>query len=257
MQLLYLLLVLVTTVAGANPTSYTRSNVASVTVHQVVIDPTQVDITIGLPKDGIGHSESFSSITKRTKPLAAITGGFFDTKTLFPIGDVVLDGKILYDGYIGPAFVVLQDGTPQIVSEEDYKQIPKFGLRCAIQTGPTLVKDGKQSIHLSAEGFTSYLLQPALRTAIGLTADHKLVMVAVTSVASLDKLSEIMIQLGCVQAVALDGGASTGLCYDYTMKVHPGRAMAMVILVLPKSLSLSPLLPTQSIPQSSTSPQRS
>lgn len=233
MKLLFLLLLVLATLsaATANPVSYSRGSIAGATVHHVVIDPTQVDITLGLPQDGIGHSESFSSITKRTKPLAAITGGFFDTKTLFPIGDVVLDGKILYDGYVGPAFVVLQDGTPQIISEEDYKQMPKFGLRCAIQTGPTLVKDGKQSIHLSTEGFTSYLLQPAIRTAIGLTAEHKLVMVAVTSVVSLDKLSEIMIQLGCVQAVALDGGASTGLYCDEEMKVHPGRQMVMVLMV--------------------------
>jgi len=227
------LLCLLVLMAMSAPISFLHGTVAGVPVHQVEIDLTSQNlyVTVCLSK---GHGESFDSMTKRLSPLAAITGGFYDTKTFKPIGDIVIDGKIIHDGCIGPAFIVSAlDNSVQIVSQEEYRTIPKNTLRLGIQTGPTLVKDGKIALDPGAEGF--HIARSAQRTAIGLTADGKLILIATDVPIYLYKLADVMLKAGCISAVTLDGGGSTGIYYDGKVKVHPARLMVSLLVILPKN----------------------
>jgi exopolysaccharide biosynthesis protein len=79
-------------------------------IHRVALDLTSLDVTVCLAKGG--HGESFGSMVKRLKPVAAITGDFYNPMTLKSVGDIVVDGKILYDGCIGPALVISKNGSP-------------------------------------------------------------------------------------------------------------------------------------------------
>lgn len=49
-----------------------------------------------LGKDTIGSTETLSSMAKRTGAVAAVNGGFFDTASGVPIGNVFIDGKAEY-----------------------------------------------------------------------------------------------------------------------------------------------------------------
>ena len=73
---------------------------------------------------------------------------------MLPCGDVVVDGRYVYDGCTGPAFVIPKKGFPQILSQSDYDKLDKPTLKLGMQTGPTLVKHGKAALNLKGEGFT-------------------------------------------------------------------------------------------------------
>lgn len=84
--------------------------------------------------------------------------------------------------------------------------------------GPRLISGGKAAMDLAAEGIQpnfSTTLHP--RTAIGSTKDGDIWLVIVegrqsmSRGASLEELSAIMLRLGCVEAMNLDGGGSSTL----------------------------------------------
>jgi hypothetical protein len=88
-----------------------------------------------------------------------------------------------------------------------------------------LVEDGKNVAPKSREG---NMLQTHPRTAIGVTADRKLILAIVdgrqpkfSEGMHLDELAELMILAGCVEAINLDGGGSTTLAFDYYSDRRP------------------------------------
>lgn len=75
------------------------------------------------------------------------------------------------------------------------------------------------------------MLQTHPRTAIGVTADQKLIIAVVdgrqpkfSEGMHLDELAELMILAGCVEAINLDGGGSTTLGFDYYNDRKPDGA---------------------------------
>lgn len=90
-------------------------------------------------------------------------------------------------------------------------------LEVSVGAGPRLVKDGQvygNADTYRAEGFrdpgiTSY---DALRSCIGIRGDGRLVIV--TAYTNLAQLSKIMINLGCTDAMNLDGGGSSNIYVD-------------------------------------------
>lgn len=92
-----------------------------------------------------------------------------------------------------------------------------LGIKQIIGGGPRLVRDGLVHITGEAERFQAdILVGRAPRTALGFTADNKLLLVTVNgrqpgiSVGmTLNELAELMLELGAVQAMNLDGGGST------------------------------------------------
>ena len=89
---------------------------------------------------------------------------------------------------------------------------------------PRLVEKGAICTTLEA-GF-----QVTPRTAVGTLADGKLVIVS-TSAASIQQMRELMLQLGCVDALNLDGGASTALAYQGKILRSAGRPLTTTLQV--------------------------
>ena len=92
----------------------------------------------------------------------------------------------------------------------------------AVGGGPLLVKDGKSLINystnyelLQSDVYGSGVLSP--RTAVGYTADGKMILFVcdgrstISQGATLDELAELMIELGCTNALNLDGGGSSAM----------------------------------------------
>ena len=85
-----------------------------------------------------------------------------------------------------------------------------------ISGGPVLLRDGAVSVDAEQEGFpSSFYAKRHPRTAVGKTADGDIWMVAIDgrqeiSVgATLEETAKVMLRLGCVDAINLDGGGST------------------------------------------------
>ncbi|NLM39329.1 MAG: phosphodiester glycosidase family protein [Firmicutes bacterium] len=142
-----------------------------------------------------------------------IVVGIYQGNADIPENGLVLSGH----GAARDFLATLQVGDAvevQLALEPDWFAL---GVEQIIGGGPRLVRDG--IVHITGE---TELFQPdvlvgrAPRTALGFTADHKLLLVTVNgrqpgiSVGmTLAELAELMIELGAVQAMNLDGGGST------------------------------------------------
>lgn len=93
-------------------------------------------------------------------------------------------------------------------------------VKFAVGGGPTLVSSGKAIVDWKEERFKdTFALNRHPRSAVGITANGDVCLVAVdgrqpgiSDGVTLDELAQIMVRLGCVQAMNLDGGGST--CLD-------------------------------------------
>lgn len=110
------------------------------------------------------------------------------------------------------------------------------GVTTIVGGGPRLVKDS--AIVTEPEGQFAYSnsfkgTYAAPRTAIGTTADNKLLLVVVKS-ATIQQMRELMLHLGCVDAFNLDGGGSTAMYYQGQTLATPGRELTTTLQVFIK-----------------------
>lgn len=101
-----------------------------------------------------------------------------------------------------------------------------------ISGAPDLVINGKISTAKLPPGFTDsrFTTVSANRTAIGVKKDGLLLLMSVKNV-RISELKEIMLKLGCVSAINLDGGASSGMYYDGKVVAKPGRKLATLLYI--------------------------
>lgn len=127
------------------------------------------------------------------------------------------------------------DGTPATNTEIDWDSI-----RSGVGAGPTLVKDSKIVVDPVKEGFKELKITEtrAARSFIGVTADDMLVMGTVSDV-NVYELAEITQKMGLVEAMNLDGGASSGLYYAGAYLTKPGRLLSNAIVI--KQYKLQPI----------------
>lgn len=117
----------------------------------------------------------------------------------------------------------------------DGEPLGAFGFaREAIGCGPRLVTDGRITVDPAAEGFRDpkILYFSAARSAVGLTDDGW--MILATSGGTIREMADVMRGLGATQAMAFDGGASTGLWYRGAYITPPGRLLNNALLIVPK-----------------------
>jgi len=128
----------------------------------------------------------------------------------------------------------------------DLEGLPVWPARHAVAAGPVLVMDGEVHVTTDAEVFFGTKI-PELnpRTAAGVTADGALLVVVVdgrqrdSRGASLIELAQIMLDLGSVEAINLDGGGSSTLIVDGALVNRPlggqiERQIMSALLVLEK-----------------------
>jgi len=126
-------------------------------------------------------------------------------------------------------------------------------LRHAIGGGPRLVKDGRPHITAMPEHFRADVYAGAAsRTAVGITREGRLLLVAVEAVGggdgerdgmTLQELASTMIKLGAWQAMNLDGGGSTTFVADGRMLNTPddgaARRVSNALLVFTRRMAAS------------------
>ncbi|MBZ0187487.1 MAG: phosphodiester glycosidase family protein [Candidatus Obscuribacterales bacterium] len=88
----------------------------------------------------------------------------------------------------------------------------------AVSGGPTLIKDGKLFVGLKDEHFNLAWTSSKItrRTACGITKDNKMILATVEGSHNMWDLAKFMQQLGCVDAMNLDGGGSTTMVVNGT-----------------------------------------
>lgn len=181
-----------------------------------------------------------------TGAIAGINGGYFNHSDGWPVSHVLADGRALTDPEHNRAlrdnpqlrpilptifgaraeWRALSDGRWAIAPHD----APVGGtLVDALQAGPTLLPHPA----LEQEGFVTRdahgrvlrdgigSLAPAARSALGLTAEGDLLLVAVGGRGlTIAQLAALMTHLGATRAMALDGGSSTTLVWKSGARVH-------------------------------------
>ncbi len=219
----------------ADSVGYEKFFFKNIPVDSVKIDIRDKNIEIKPVIVGKGY-KSFSAMMKEEKPITAINGTYFDTKTFRPVGTILIDGKLRCIGDKGTAFCLNNDGSIsfKLVSGILGSKIDWTGVNHALCSGPTLISLSvtKDIYSFKKEGFRYQgLYLPAWRSAIGLTIHNKIVFVNVKSNIYFEDLIEIMQFLKCKDAIALDGGSATALYYRGKYITYPGRAMTNIVVV--------------------------
>jgi large repetitive protein len=152
----------------------------------------------------------------------------------------VLPGTMLMS--LGPNLVAnlpaITNGTSvtiRVATEPDLS-----GVQTAIGSGPMLVRDGRRQ---EVTARTSEQLHP--RSALGWNDQYLYLAVAdgrqkgISTGLRLSEMADFLIELGCQQAITMDGGPSTRLILNGTTINHPiqgrDRDIANAIVVLRKS----------------------
>lgn len=222
------------TFAHASPIGYRVEFVNGVGVHivQVNLGSPSVKVTPVLSSRYPGGAEPFGVICAREKPVAAITGTFFSRTSLLPIGDIMIDGRLVHFGGMGSALAITPD------NRVDFRRIPwgrqqDWGMyEMVMAAGPMLLEGGEVALAPAHEKFRDpRVLGRASRAAVGVTAHNKLLMVTTRQSISLWQLARVMRDLGCTAAINLDGGSSTGLYYRGSSIVRPSRSLVNVLAV--------------------------
>lgn len=233
---LALLIILTTFLASlislASPSiSYRKAKVGRTWVNIITADlnSPSVRVTPAVARRGIGTCESFRSMIRRTRPNAAIDGTFFCTRTLKPTGDIVIDGQLVYRGYLGTAVAFGECNSVRFVDCQTYRWAD---YKSVLVAGPTLLINGKLAIYPKDQGFRSGVhFTPRIRAAVGVTKNNKLVLITTLRNVYLSQLARVMRSIGCVEAAGLDGGSSTGLYCNGRLISNPSRGMTNCLLI--------------------------
>ncbi len=228
---------LIATILLASPASGPRSVVAAgraCTVIDLRLDDIRLDIVVanGFPSG----DETFTSMVVRAKPLAAINGAYFSTDTKKPIGDIVIGGRVLLQGRMGTALAIRKDRTVDIVRVKFHRTMDWSQYETVLACGPALLLDGKVDVDPQVEGFTeAKIMQKHARMGVGYTKDRRILMVHVKDAVTFPEFAQVMLQLGCYEAMNLDAGASLAMYYGGKTLQAPGRKLTNLLVAYRRS----------------------
>jgi hypothetical protein len=229
-----LLVVLISSVFASDSIALQHRRVQGAWLYVITTDlnDPRIRIDIGLPARGLYHSEGFLNMIKRRGPVAAVTGTYFDTRSLLPVGTIIVGGKAIHVNHIGTTVCFAGSTRVTFIGTAKGESCELSGVDCGLRTGPRLLAGGHYVLNPRREGFR----HPGLfgnhrRVAMGVTAHNKLLLVAINTPVTFAKTAGIMKSLGAVDAVCLDGGTSSAMYYKGKLVCRPGRALTNIVEV--------------------------
>ena len=183
-------------------------------------------------------TETVSEAARAKNAIVAVNGGYFAVidEKIYSVGKLcenftVYPRHIKHEQY--PYFYIGADGIPGIAkaSEFDKRVLKKGGAaRAYIQTKPMLVYNSSIPSSLKASRAASDSKNP--RTAIAITADKKIICAVVEGRQefiegmSQTALAGLLIKLGAVKAVNLDGGGSSTIFLNGSVMNRPSGGLS-------------------------------
>lgn len=168
----------------------------SVPVIAFRVSPSRIRVVTGASLDAPGWR-------KRTKAIAAVNGGFFDTEGQ-SLGLRIADGKrISRLRSVDWGVFYVRNGRARIMHTSDFKM--RSGITQAVQCGPRLVADGR---------VVKLKDQWARRTALGVDENGKVIVAITDGQLGFRQWAALWASkngFNCRNAMGLDGGGSTQL----------------------------------------------
>ena len=168
-----------------------------------------------MPNDGTESgmqsvmNQANAAIKNGKNVVAAVNGNFYDMATGEAQGCIVKNGVEIHPSDGSNFFGVTNNGTAIIGDDTQYQQI-KTTLKAAMSGNDYIVKDKK------INDVTAIGANKEPRTAVGLKADNSVFFVVIdgrqegySGGISMPDLAQLMLDMGAVQALNLDGGGSS------------------------------------------------
>jgi uncharacterized protein YigE (DUF2233 family) len=204
-------------------------------LHAFRIDLNNFDLALAMAYDYHAKTARVTDLTLINNGLIGVNGGFF-SQALKPLGLRITNcqerNPLKSTSWWGIFYIV--NHHPYLVGQKNFKQ--NKTIEFAVQSGPRIIVDNKISPSLKP-GLNS-------RTAIGITKDGKVILVATeklglttTQLAEIMNASETEGGLACQYALNLDGGSSTQLYArigELSLDISRGTAVTDAILVIPR-----------------------
>lgn len=186
-------------------------------INVLEIDTRKRDVTLVYDKD---KNRPTSEMSRDVKALASVNAGFFDMKHGGSTAYIKVDGAVpdkdtlkwrnhpRYNGSV----IITTKGRIAIEkkgNQQEYTSNKKYD--DVLITGDLLMDDGEE-VKLKDGSFVT-TRHP--RTCLGIVSKHKIILVTVdgrhekSAGMNLHELSDLMVSLGCIEAINLDGGGST------------------------------------------------
>ncbi len=205
-----------------------------VKIVRVNLENPSVQVKAILPKHNKGAN--FDAMVAGSKAVAMINGGYFNTATFAPAGDLVINGRYVARGKLRTALGITPDNRAYLwVKPESLSRASRLdwsGFETLISSGPYILRRGLVQVAPKGEGFKDAAVWGrASRSAVGISSERKLFFVSTREKLNLWQLSKIMKALNAKEAIALDGGSSVGMAWKGKVLIHPKRRIAFSIAV--------------------------
>ena len=157
----------------------------------------------------------------------SINGSFFSLKTNIPLGTLYDNHKKLqHNVYNRPSVVIRESGTSIEIVDDT---LTHNDIITAVGGSIQLLKDGENTVHLCNHFTKQFISSKVNRTAIGILPNGKIILCVATNV-SIYKMADIMRNLGCKDALSLDGGSSSEFYANGKYRVR-GRLVPIHITI--------------------------
>jgi exopolysaccharide biosynthesis protein len=208
-----------------------------IAVHTIEVDPRDphVRVTVATAAGFPRGDEDFGSLLARYRPIVAVDGAYFSKETLAPIGDVVIDGQVRYQGMMGTALALTRDGEAVIRRVVPDHATDWTGYDVVLACGPALVLNGRIDVDPVGERFHDpHVMGATRRMGIAVLNGGHLLFVTTQSAVTFARWAAVMQSLGARDALNLDAGASLALAYRGRVIEQPGRRLTNLIVVVPR-----------------------
>ncbi len=205
-----------------------------VKIVRVNLENPNIRVKAILPKHNKGAN--FDAMVAGSKAVAMINGGYFNTATFAPAGDLVINGRYVARGKLRTALGITPDNRAYLwVKPESLSRTSRLdwsGFETLISSGPYILRRGLVQVTPKSEGYKDPAVWgSAARSAVGISSERKLFFVSTREKLNLWQLSKIMKALKAKEAIALDGGSSVGMAWKGKVLIHPKRRIAFSIAV--------------------------
>lgn len=186
---------------------------------------------------GRNYTEQTDAMAKRAQAVLAINGDYYGYRDS---GIIVRNGVLYRNKPTRECMALYADGSMKVFKEKemDVEEELAKGLLHTYSFGPGLVIDGE-----IPDKYVSDVKKPNPRTAVGMIEPgHFIFLVAdgrsngYSNGLSMEELGQMMLDLGCVQAYNLDGGATSEMCFQGETINRPsdgGRKTSDILYIAP------------------------
>ncbi|MFH0887578.1 MAG: phosphodiester glycosidase family protein [bacterium] len=231
---------------------YTTVNGIGVQYVKINLKNPFLRISVALASGFPGTSENWGRMISRYKPTVASVGTFFSKSNLKIVGDIVIDGKLVNFGGMGTVMAISHNNTVTFMDVKWGRVQDWSKYQTVLACGPRLVYHGKKILYPIDQGFSDpSIFRPANRAAVGITKNNGYMIIAnIPARILLRDLADIMLRLGCYEAMNLDGGSSAALYYRGKSLAVPRRQLTNLLIAYDlKSISPDYLSNIPDIPE--------